>query len=543
MTTTHEPGSPATGSQDDGPATKRPTSPGPRKPAAGNLTIAIYLVITGLSAACGLVIEIVAGRIIAPYLGMSLYTWTAIIAVVLAGFSAGHWVGGWLAEKPPGQAGRAVAFALFLAGLTAAMSLVLLRTLSGPILSMGFSPVPTILLLTFALFFPPSFFVGIPSPALTKLAIDEAPHRMGTLLGAFYAVGAFGSIIGTLAAGYIFISYFGSIRTILTVAFLYLAMAAVLFIQDRRREDRPLASTGTVLPLILAGFVFSGALLWGRGVLAFVENCTRESAYYCIRVIDISNDVGLPARTMVLDNLGHGINLRDQPGIFLTPYVEAQDNLVRLRFSDRQDLATFFIGGGAYTLPRAWNARWPDSRTVVAEVDPEVTASARDSFWLQDNERLIITHQDARRALSQAAANSFDVIVGDAFHDIAVPQHLVTQEFFALVASRLQEGGIYLMNVVDAGNHPRLALSIMETLKTTFPVVEIWQPRGQGDRQTFVIVAGNSPTPAGSLQSRVDAQSQWVRWPTEAIADVSAATKPLVLTDDYAPVDRLIGVQ
>ena len=63
-----------------------------------NFTIAIYLLITSLSAACGLVIEIVAGRMIAPYLGMSLYTWTAIIAVVLAGFSAGHCIGGWIAE-------------------------------------------------------------------------------------------------------------------------------------------------------------------------------------------------------------------------------------------------------------------------------------------------------------------------------------------------------------------------------------------------------------------------------------------------------------
>ncbi len=512
-------------------------------PTNQNLTIAVYLIITGLSAACGLVIEIVAGRMIAPYLGMSLYTWTAIIAVVLAGFSAGHWVGGWLAEKPPGQARRAVAISLFLAGLTAALSLVLLRTLSGPILAIGFSPVPTILLLTFALFFPPSFFVGIPSPALTKLAIDEAPHRMGTLLGAFYAVGAFGSIVGTLAAGYIFISYFGSIRTILTVAFLYLAMAAVLFVQDRRHEGQPLAASETVVPVIVAGFVFSGALLWGRGVMAFVENCTKESAYYCIRVIDISADVGLPARTMVLDNLGHGTNLRDRPGIFLTPYVEAQDNLVRTRFADRQDLTSFFIGGGAYTLPRAWNARWPASRTNVAEVDPEVTASAQKSFWLQADERLIIKHEDARRALSREDAKSFDVIVGDAFHDIAIPQHLVTQEFFALVASRLTDDGIYLMNVVDSGSHPRLALSILNTLKREFPVVELWQPEGQGTRQTFVLLAGSNETPVTTLHSRVDPGSHWQRTTPAAIAQLMNETAPLILTDDFAPVDRLIGVQ
>ncbi|WP_323036780.1 fused MFS/spermidine synthase [Pararhodobacter sp.] len=37
-------------------------------------------------AAASLVVEIVAGRLLAPYVGMSLYTWTSVIAVVLAGF-------------------------------------------------------------------------------------------------------------------------------------------------------------------------------------------------------------------------------------------------------------------------------------------------------------------------------------------------------------------------------------------------------------------------------------------------------------------------
>src|SRR3546814_5131158 len=58
----------------------------------------------GSVAAASLVVEIVAGRMLAPYLGMSLYTWTAVIAVVLAGFSLGHWAGGRLAERPAARA-------------------------------------------------------------------------------------------------------------------------------------------------------------------------------------------------------------------------------------------------------------------------------------------------------------------------------------------------------------------------------------------------------------------------------------------------------
>ena len=37
-----------------------------------------------MASACGLVLEIVAGRVLAPSIGVSLYTWTAIIGVVLA---------------------------------------------------------------------------------------------------------------------------------------------------------------------------------------------------------------------------------------------------------------------------------------------------------------------------------------------------------------------------------------------------------------------------------------------------------------------------
>lgn len=50
---------------------------------------------------CTLVIEIVAGRILAPFVGVSLYTWTSIIGVVLAGISIGAYLGGKLADRFP----------------------------------------------------------------------------------------------------------------------------------------------------------------------------------------------------------------------------------------------------------------------------------------------------------------------------------------------------------------------------------------------------------------------------------------------------------
>lgn len=48
-----------------------------------------------------LVIEIVAVRLLAPYVGITLETFTTIIGVVLAGIAAGTWGGGWLADRVP----------------------------------------------------------------------------------------------------------------------------------------------------------------------------------------------------------------------------------------------------------------------------------------------------------------------------------------------------------------------------------------------------------------------------------------------------------
>ena len=56
-------------------------------------------VLVFIASACTLVIELIAGRIMAPYVGVSLYTWTSIIGIVLAGMSVGNYLGGVVAGK------------------------------------------------------------------------------------------------------------------------------------------------------------------------------------------------------------------------------------------------------------------------------------------------------------------------------------------------------------------------------------------------------------------------------------------------------------
>ncbi|MGE5547369.1 MAG: fused MFS/spermidine synthase [Solirubrobacterales bacterium] len=492
--------------------------------------LALFLVSAG-----ALVLEIVAGRLLAPFVGMSLYTWTAIISVVLAGLAVGHWIGGRQAEAAADErsARTRVAVALGLAALTTLAVLVVLRLAARPLIEQGLHPIATIVLLTALLFLPPSLFAGVVSPVLTKLAVDADRTRAGHVLGRMFALGAAGSIAGTLAAGYAFISWIGSTGTVLAVAALY-ALLAIAFAAGWRRRV-----AGLGLLVLAAGTV----AVAGRES-AFASPCRAESDYYCLRVEDFSAESGRDSRVLVLDHLGHGINDAAEPRLLYSSYLHFTDELARRRFGPGP-LSAFFIGGGAFTLPRAWAAENPDSHLHVAEIDPAVTALASRELWLAPSPAIAIDHRDARVALQALPRQpSFDVVFGDAFHDIGIPPHLVTAEFHHEIAARLKPGGFYAINVIEARAEPRFLFALVQTLWRDFAHVEVWvdaDELSQGARLTYLVVASDTATDAPRVRATRFLPRAWVRLRDDQVrAKVAAAAVP-TLTDDYAPVDRLMA--
>ncbi|MGB1110889.1 MAG: fused MFS/spermidine synthase, partial [Gammaproteobacteria bacterium] len=117
-----------------------------------------YGALVFVTSALVLVIEILAARLIAPFVGVSLYSWTAIIGVILAGLSLGNWLGGVWADK--GGSHRAVGLSLFLAGISALAILLLLPVLAGPLQAANLSLASTSLILALCLFFAPAALLG-----------------------------------------------------------------------------------------------------------------------------------------------------------------------------------------------------------------------------------------------------------------------------------------------------------------------------------------------------------------------------------------------
>lgn len=484
---------------------------------------------TGISAA-GLVVEIVAARMIAPYVGMSLYTWTAIIAIVLAGFSVGHWWGGRLAALDNRSALMRVAWTLMAAALFTAAASLILRYVAVPVLSSIENPLTAISLITAAAFFLPSLFAGIPAPVLAVVAM-RGRDRSEQALGIMFAAGAVGAIVGTLMAGFLFISWLGSAVTLQLMAAFYAGASAVTL--TLARANRANARGATLIATL--------AVLTGLRALTAPAICDVESSYYCIRTEAVGGSEEGPVRAMILDHLAHGVGARDAPTVMYTDHTAMLDALPRMRMGDRQ-FSSFHIGGGTYSVPRSWEHRG-QSEITVAEIDPKVTAVAVQNFWYEPATASII-HEDARTILRNSD-QQYDVIVGDAFTDIAVPAHLVTLEFFQLVSGRLKENGIFAMNVVDRVERLEALAALYKTLNKVFASVEVWTeavPPQPPERRVFVLLASQSDSQVSVVETLTPEPKKFAPLASSFMDDLVVRTGSKTLTDDFAPIDHLMGL-
>ena len=121
----------------------------------------------------------------------------------------------------------------------------------------------------------------------------------------------------------------------------------------------------------------------------------------------------------------------------------------------RDELRVMVMGGGGYSLPKYLAAFVPNATCDAVEVDPAVTALAREHFFLDEclerteggrAGRLRLMEGDAWDVL-RAATEPYDVIVNDAFSGKRPLGPMRTSEGAAVVRAHLAPGGAYLANV------------------------------------------------------------------------------------------------
>jgi spermidine synthase/flagellar biosynthesis protein FliQ len=486
-----------------------------------------------ISSFCTLVIELIAGRIMAPYIGVSLYTWTSIIGIVLAGMSAGNFFGGYVADR---FASRRTLGLIFIAGSIATLSiLVVTSAING--MTFGLSFLPRIVLSIALIFFVPSFVLGMVSPFVVKLALDNL-ERSGHTVGTIYAASTVGSIVGTFATGFWLISWLGT-RTIVWIVAATLLVTGLLIAGVPAGKKARAAVTAAALAALI-GLRYEAQ---GR----YDAPCDIESNYYCIKVLE-TFERGHPARMLMLDRLIHSYIVPDDPTALDYGYEQAYSNLTHVHADGRPQIDTLFIGGGGYSFPRYIEAVYPTSTVDVIEIDPAVIAVAYDRLGLPASSRIRSFNRDARVFLTEwTDPKRYDLVYGDAFNDLSIPYHLTTVEFNRIVASRLKPDGVYLTNIIDKFDGGEFLKAEVNALRAAFPHVYVF---GRGDRfapfdrNTYVVMASKQPLDRAAFDavtSRDDESVRTTMLPQGRLDVYLTSGRAITLTDDFVPVDQLLA--
>jgi predicted membrane-bound spermidine synthase len=500
-------------------------------------------VIVFIASFCTLVIELVAGRVLAPHVGVSLYTWTSIIGVVLAGISVGAYAGGWLADRRP--APSTLGWLLFAAGVTAiaiAPATSILAGDEGLLTTLGIARtlLARVVVLAFLLFFLPSFFLGMISPVAVKLAVRDL-DTAGRTVGKIYAFSTLGSIVGTFVTGFWLVAAFGTRSTLIGTGVVLIATALLL--------GDLLGKRGRVYSVLVIGsgavFAYSQqkpplppyhdpVLHAGIGIVHF-----EESQYFTIRVErTVREDNGSTINALHLDHLVHSYSDPHDLAYLEYDYLRTFMHVVRDVAKRRPDFRLLFVGGGGYTLPRLVEREYPLARVDVAEIDPAVTRVARRWFGLSRNGRVRTINQDARWfAMRSPEEGVYDAIFIDAFNDLSVPYHLTTREMTQRLHELLRGDGVLTANVIDDYGKGRFLASYVRTLQSVFgapkvTVVMELREDMKSDRSTFVV--------AGTRGSMPSFRGAYVL-PYAEMQSYVAGRDSIVLTDDYAPVDNMLA--
>ncbi len=212
------------------------------------------------------------------------------------------------------------------------------------------------------------------------------------------------------------------------------------------------------------------------------------------------------------------------------------------------------IGLGGGSAQQAYASYCPGVTVETVEIDPVVLKVAEDYFGFRQSPRQRVAIADGRMFL-QRTRGQFDAVLVDAYvegrYGASIPHHLATREFFQLVRGRLPANGVVAYNCIGTlqGAKADLVGALYRTMKSVFPQVYLFPAR---ESWNVVLVGTCSPEPKEARQLWPNAVPAWqagrMRLPTffqrlgvfRSLPPPNHAASPL-LTDDYAPLDGLLG--
>jgi spermidine synthase len=496
-----------------------------------------FLLLTALiTGAVVMALEIVGSRLLAPVFGNSLFVWGALIGIILAAMSSGYAFGGWISDRYSGA--QVLAGLLIFSGswtfLVAWLNQPVLFAMAGVIEDPRWGPCAA----AAVLLAPPAFGLSGVLPAMLRLAVSDLDY-LGRHTGRMIALSTVGSLVGTWGTAFFFLSWIGTQALVGWLGAIQLGLGFWWFFKGTR--PRPLVAGALLLLAIGLG---GGALSPIQKLKAPVYQ--EDSPYQQVRIRD--DDL---FRYLVLDRTFHAVMWKADPLPLFLPYSQLMVASLALVPEAKRGL---ILGHGGGSLAKWLAARWPELQLDVVEFDPVVVRMAEEYFSYHARPQHHVHVRDARAFLNQTS-NVYDLIWVDAFARNMIPFHLTTAEFFSELRSHLAPNGVLAVNLASSGEGGDLlrANAVVQTMRQSFPAIESFAVKGPWKsvktKSVNLIFFAGAPLAQYSTSDFVDKMKPLIaqqRLPFEAIALLhthrTESWEPgMVLTDDYAPYDLLIG--
>lgn len=485
---------------------------------------------------CGMsvmAVELSISRLLAPYFGTSQIIWTIIIGLIMISLSIGNVLGGRSADK------RNSIDRLYIIIWAAALWIAVIPFI-GKYIVVGITGLlvlfmPQNLLITgsflscLVLFSIPLIGLGMVSPYLVKLGVTDMENT-GKTAGTIYAMNTIGSIIGTFLPTFVTIPSVGTSKTFLIFAFVLNLICLSYFIMSKAKFVKTTISAVIIFAIML--FPLSNSYAFWRDTVA-----EEESIYNYLQVTEDQDSVYLST------NVAFGVQSvykKDNrlSGLYYDFALMAPQFIKDFKSDGRYDLLILGLGTGTYA--KQSKIYYPNVKTDGVEIDPKIVEFSKKYFALKDDEANIYT-TDGRTFLNDRNCGKYDVIMVDAYHDITIPFHMATKEFFSQVSEHLNPGGIILLNInmKSKGDNP-INQYLSQTVKSVMKKVYTCDL----DSSTNVLLfASNDENMLGNYISntnRFDSGNPLKNVSVYVKDHLQETTESnLIFTDDKAPVEVL----
>jgi spermidine synthase len=429
-----------------------------------NISILIAIALTGFAA---MVCEVVWTRVLILVLGASVYAYTMVISIFLAGLGMGSWSTATLLGKLTTNGRRAFFVLALLSALLVCLSSVGFRYLPNLFVKIywafnlreNFGNILYVqLIICWALMFLPAFIMGGLFPAAARVIVSKA-SKSGYYTGRLYASNTIGAIIGSFAAGFIFIPLIGIRNSIITAATVQVigAVTSIISPDNKRTNLKAIITSTFVIIIILIITPQWHKQLMVSGIYHYV------SSYSGLSTNDLSNRLkskgeilfyrdGLTSTVTVTNAL-----LSKHKSLYIStngkidgssysdmPTQRLLAHLPILFHPDPEKICVIGMGTGC-TAGSA--SLYPKSNLTVVEIEKEMVEGARlfrdHNYNVHENPKVNIKVTDGRLFLN-LNPNSFDVIISEPSNPwLAGTSDLFTQEFYKIGSRSLLKGGIF----------------------------------------------------------------------------------------------------